>query len=79
MRPRYQTSLTFVKRILEDVLKSIPDLQSKLLYNVRMMIGQMEVLYLLKILGALAVMGIFILIILSGIEAHERKKYRTKK
>lgn len=79
MEPRYQTSLTFVKRILEDVLKSIPDLQSKLLYNVRMMIGQMEVLYLLKILGAIAVMGIFILIILSGIEAHERKKYRTKK
>lgn len=79
MRPRYQTSLTFVKRILEDVLKSIPDLQSKLLYNVRMMIGQMEVLYLLKILGAIAVMGIFILIILSVIEAHERKKYRTKK
>ena len=79
MRPRYQTSLTFVKRTLEDVLKSIPDLQSKLLYNVRMMIGQMEVLYLLKILGAIAVMGIFILIILSVIEAHERKKYRTKK
>lgn len=79
MRPRYQTSLTFVKRTLEDVLKSIPDLQSKLLYNVRMMIGQMEVLYLLKIFGGIAAIGIFIVAVLLIVEAHEKKKFRTKK